>query len=50
MSLWFDDVAFSSVMQLLERLGAVPGLEVQQLVIDGSEEPGRVRARIVISR
>ena len=49
-SLWFDDVAFSSVMQLLERLGAVPGLEVQQLVIDGSEEPGRVRARIVISR
>ena len=49
-SLWFDDVAFSSVMQLLERMGAIPGLEVQQLVIDGSEEPGKVRARIVLSR
>ena len=49
-SLWFDDVAFSSVMQLLERMGTVPGLEVQQLVIDGSEEPGQVRARIVLSR
>ena len=49
-SLWFDDVAFSSVMQLLERMGAIPGLEVQQLVIDGSEEPGQVRARIVLSR
>ena len=49
-SLWFDDVAFSNVMQLLERMGAIPGVEVQQLVIDGSEEPGQVRARIVLSR
>ena len=49
-SLWFDDVAFSSVMQLLERMAAIPGVEVQQLVIDGSEEPGQVRARIVLSR
>ena len=49
-SLWFDDVAFSSVMQLLERMVAIPGVEVQQLVIDGSEEPGQVRARIVLSR
>ena len=30
-SLWFDDVAFSSVMQLLERMAAIPGVEVQQL-------------------
>ena len=49
-SLWFDDVAFSNVMQLLERMGSVPGLEVQQLVIDGSEEPGQVRARIVMTQ
>ena len=49
-SLWFDNVAFSSVMQLLERMAAIPGVEVQQLVIDGSEEPGQVRARIVLSR
>ena len=50
MSLWFDNVAFSSVMELLERMAAIPGVEVQQLVIDGSEEPGQVRARIVLSR
>ena len=49
-SLWFDDVPFSNVMQLLERMGSVPGLAVQQLVIDGSEEPGRVRARIVMTQ
>ena len=49
-SLWFDNVAFSSVMELLERMAAIPGVEVQQLVIDGSEEPGQVRARIVLSR
>ena len=49
-SLWFDNVAFSCVMELLERMAAIPGVEVQQLVIDGSEEPGQVRARIVLSR
>lgn len=49
-SLWFDEVAFAEIMRLLEKTAQIPGLQIQQLVIDRSDKPGTVRARVVISR
>ncbi|MGA1189190.1 MAG: type II secretion system protein GspM, partial [Pseudomonadales bacterium] len=49
-SLWFDEVPFAEVMRLLEKAAQIPGLQIQQLVIDRSDKPGTVRARVVISR
>jgi len=49
-SLWFDEVAFAEVMRLLEKTAQIPGLQIQQLVVDRSDKPGTVRARVVISR
>ena len=49
-SLWFEAVAFSALVQLLDRLDREQGIGVDQMVIDRTEVSGAVRARLVLSR
>ena len=46
-SVWFDEVAFTKLMLLLERLESEQGIVVQQISIDRRDVPGQVSARLV---
>jgi len=46
-SVWFDEVAFTKLMLLLERLESGQGIVVQQISIDRRDVPGQVSARLV---
>ena len=46
-SVWFDEVAFTKLMLLLERLESGQGIVVQQISIDRRDAPGQVSARLV---
>lgn len=47
-SVWFNGVAFDDLMRLLKQIHARQGIGVQQISIDREEQPGMVRARIVL--
>jgi len=49
-SLWFDQVVFSELMQLIHDLKKTQGIDVAQMVVDRTEISGKVRARLVITR
>ena len=49
-SLWFERVAFAELMTLTEALGREQSVGVDQMVIDRTEDSGKVRARLVLSR
>lgn len=43
-----DDVLFADLLVWLERLAAREGIQVRQATIDGRDQPGRVRVRLVL--
>ncbi len=47
-SVWFDGVAFDDLMLMLKQIQARQGIVVQQIAIDREDQPGMVRARIVL--
>lgn len=47
-SVWFDAVRFTSLMQWLEQLERDKGIVVRQLTIDERDQPGQVSARLVL--
>ncbi|MBQ74580.1 MAG: hypothetical protein CMQ20_06085 [Gammaproteobacteria bacterium] len=47
-SVWFDTVAFDDLMRMLSKMQSQRGIVVQQISIDREEQPGMVRARIVL--
>jgi general secretion pathway protein M len=47
-SLWFDNIAFNDLLELLEKVQSEHGVSVQQIVIDRGESGGSVRARLVL--
>ncbi len=47
-SVWFDEIAFSQLMLLLERLESGQGIVVRQISIDRRDQPGLVSARVVL--
>ncbi len=47
-SVWFDAVAFNSLMTWLEELQANQGILVRQISVDKNELPGTVNARIIL--
>ncbi len=47
-SVWFDGVAFDDLMHMLKQIQARQGIVVQQIAIDREDQPGIVRARIVL--
>jgi len=47
-SVWFDSVAFDDLMLMLKQIQARRGIVVQQISIEREEQPGIVRARIVL--
>jgi general secretion pathway protein M len=47
-SIWFDTVAFDALMRMLNKLQANRSIVVQQISLDREEQPGMVRARIVL--
>lgn len=49
-SLWFDQVVFSELMQLIYDLKQTQGIDVAQMVVDRTETAGKVRARLVLTR
>ena len=49
-SLWFERVAFAELMTLTEALVREQSVGVDQMVIDRTDEAGKVRARLVLSR
>ena len=49
-SLWFDQVVFSELMRLVHDVKQTQGIDVAQMVVDRTEVPGKVRARLVLTR
>lgn len=49
-SLWFEQVAFSELMTLTDALRREQSVGLDQMVVDRTEDPGKVRARLVLSR
>ena len=49
-SLWFDQVVFSELMQLVHDLSQTQRIDVAQMVVDRTEVAGKVRARLVLTR
>ena len=47
-SVWFDGVAFDDLMLMLKQIQVRQGIVVQQISLDREEQPGIVRARIVL--
>lgn len=47
-SVWFEGVAFSQLMQWLEKLEYERGITVKQLSIEKRDQPGQVSARLVL--
>lgn len=47
-SVWFDSVAFSDLVKMLNQVQSQRGIVVQQISIDKEDQPGLVRARIVL--
>jgi general secretion pathway protein M len=47
-SVWFDSVAFDDLVKMLRQVQAQQGIVVQQISIDKEDQPGVVRARIVL--
>jgi general secretion pathway protein M len=47
-SVWFDSVAFNDLVKMLRQVQAQQGIVVQQISIDKEDQPGVVRARIVL--
>lgn len=47
-SVWFDSVAFNDLVKMLKRVQSQQGIVVQQISIDREDQPGMVRARIVL--
>lgn len=47
-SVWFNGVAFDDLMRLLKQIQVRQGIIVQQISIDREEQPGMVKARIVL--
>lgn len=43
-----DDVRFEDLLPWLETLGSKEGIRVRQATVDGRDEPGHVRARLVL--
>jgi len=49
-SLWFEQVAFAELMTLTDALRREQSVGLDQMVVDRTEDPGKVRARLVLSR
>jgi general secretion pathway protein M len=47
-SVWFEDVAFNDLVKMLKQVQSQQGIVVQQISIDKEDQPGVVRARIVL--
>jgi general secretion pathway protein M len=47
-SVWFDSVAFNDLVKMLRQVQSQQGIVVQQISIDKEDQPGIVRARIVL--
>jgi len=47
-SVWFDAVAFNSLMRWLQDLERKEGISVQSISVDRQDKPGLVNARIVL--
>jgi general secretion pathway protein M len=47
-SVWFDSVAFNDLVKMLRQVQSQQGIVVQQISIDKEDQPGVVRARIVL--
>ena len=47
-SVWFEGVAFNDLVKMLKQVQSQQGIVVQQISIDKEDEPGVVRARIVL--
>jgi general secretion pathway protein M len=47
-SVWFEDVAFNDLVKMLKQVQSQQGIVVQQISIDREDQPGVVRARIVL--
>ena len=47
-SVWFDGVAFDSLIRWLQELERREGISVQQISLDRQDRPGLVNARIVL--
>ncbi len=47
-SVWFDSVAFNDLVKMLKQVQLQQGIVVQQISIDREDQPGMVRARIVL--
>ena len=47
-SVWFDAVAFNSLVRWLQELERKEGISVQQISVDRQDKPGLVNARIVL--
>ena len=47
-SVWFDSVAFNDLVKMLRQVQLQQGIVVQQISIDKEDQPGVVRARIVL--
>ena len=47
-SVWFEDVAFNDLVKMLKQVQQQQGIVVQQISIDKEDQPGVVRARIVL--
>ncbi len=47
-SVWFDGVAFDSLIRWLQELETREGISVQQISLDRQDRPGLVNARIVL--
>ena len=49
-SLWFEQVGFAELMTLTDALRREQSVGLDQMVVDRTEDPGKVRARLVLSR
>ena len=47
-SVWFEGVAFNDLVKLLKQVQSQQGIVVQQISIDKEDQPGVVRARLVL--
>lgn len=47
-SVWFDSVAFNDLVNMLKLVESQQGIVVQEISIDREDQPGVVRARIVL--
>jgi general secretion pathway protein M len=47
-SVWFEGVAFNDLVKMLKQVQSQQGIVVQQISIDKEDQPGVVRARIVL--